>query len=115
VGHELEEGRSDRARVVEDQGPLAEVAEDAGWKDEQQPGPRYFRPPEVTHVGVEGLNAGERQNDGGQGEEPRLPSVKQEVESVGRGERLEHRGMQHDSADAQCRDRQEPDEHDRAE
>jgi hypothetical protein len=52
-----------------------EVAEEAGRKDEQQPGAGYGRPSEVAHVGVERLDAGERQDDGGQREEPGRPAV----------------------------------------
>src|SRR5262249_58672248 len=39
-----EEGAADAARVVQDQGALPHVAEDAGGGDEEQPDPPYWRP-----------------------------------------------------------------------
>ena len=69
VRHQLEERRADRARVVQDQRSLAEVAEDAGREDEQQPGAGDRGPAEVAHVGVEGLDPGDREDDGGEREE----------------------------------------------
>ena len=69
VRHEPEERGADRVGVVEDQRSLAEVAEDAGRKDEQQPGASDRGTAEMTHVGIERLDAGDRQHHRGEREE----------------------------------------------
>ena len=88
------------ARVVEDQRALTHVAQDAGREDEQQPRAGDRRAAEVPHVGVQRLGAGDREHDGGQREERDREVVEEEVERVGRRERLEDLRVIGDPADA---------------
>ena len=80
VRHEQEERTADRVlRVVHDQCTLAEVAEDAGREDQDEPGPGDRGPAEVTEVGVQGLGSRDRQHDAGEGEEGDMKLTEQET------------------------------------
>ena len=103
------------ARVVEDQRALAHVAQDAGREHEQQPRAGDRRAPEVPHVRVQRLGAGDREHDRGQREERDREVVEEEVQRVGRRQRLEDLGVVGDPAHAARGDGQKPDDHHRAE
>ena len=103
-------------RVAEDQRALAEVAEDAGGEDEEQPGAGDRRAAEVAHVGVQRLGAGDRQHDRGQREERDREVADEEVERVGRRERLQDLRVRRRCRVMPARaDREEPDDHHRPE
>ena len=69
----------------------------------------------MPHVGVQRLRAGDGEHDGGQREERDREVAEEEVQRVGRRERLEDLRVIGDAAHAARGDREEPDEHHRAE
>ena len=98
VGHEQEERAADVGRVVEDQRALPQVAEDARREDQEQPRAGDRRAPEMPHVGVQRLRAGDGEHDRGQREERDREVAEEEAQRVGRRERLEDLGVLGDAA-----------------
>jgi hypothetical protein len=69
----------------------------------------------MAHVGIERLGAGDREHDAGQGEERDTEVAEQEVERVGRRERLEDVRVVRDACHPARGDGKKPDDHHRAE
>ncbi len=112
---EQEERVRDRLRVCEDQAALAEVVERQRGEDEQEPGARDRDAPEVAHIGVEGLGAGDREHDGAHRDEGDVGVAGDERVAVARREALEDRRVVNDPVHADGADRREPDRHHRPE
>ena len=110
-----EERVADAGRVAQDQGALAQVIQDAGGEDDQQPGAPDRRAAEVSHVRVQRLGSGDGQDDGGQGEERGVEVAEQEADRVAGRQRLQDHRVRGDGPHAEHADHGEPDAHDRPE
>lgn len=84
AGREQEEGAAHRGTVAEYQYPLPDIAERARGQDETQPVPGDRLSAEVPHIGVQCLGTGDREDDGGEGEERDMEMPCGETERVGR-------------------------------
>jgi hypothetical protein len=115
IGSQQEERAADAGRVAKDQRALAQVAEDAGGEDQDQPDPGDRRAAEMSHVRVQRLGSGDGQHHRGQREERGREVADQEAEGVGGGQRLEDRGMGGDTTYPDHADRGEPDAYHRPE
>jgi hypothetical protein len=71
--------------------------------------------PKVAHVGVQRLGAGHRQHDTPEREEGRQAAVGEELDGVGRRQRLQHRRVVGDPVQPRRREHGEPHQHDGAE
>ena len=111
----LEERALDGLGVAEDECRLAEVVQDQGGQHHEVPRELNWLAPEVSHVGVEGLAAGDHEEDGAQGEEGLHRRFGEEVRRIDRVDRLQHAGPLNDLVQTEARQGGEPDHHDRTE
>ena len=77
-GNHQEEGVDRGARVIADQDPLAEVVEHQGGERDRKPAEPNRPGAEVTPVRVEGLGAGDGEDDAAERQESRRAVVGQE-------------------------------------
>src|SRR4051794_945948 len=98
--NQQEERVRDRARVTEDERGLAEVVQHQGREDHEEPRPADRRPAEVAHVGVQGLGAGDHQDDRAHGHERDARMIEDEEDGVRGRQPLDDRGLGDDPADA---------------
>ena len=78
VRNHQEEGVDRGARVIADQDPLAEVVEHQGGERDRKPAEPNRPGAEVTPVRVEGLSAGDGEDDAAERQESRRAVVGQE-------------------------------------
>ena len=109
-----EERVLDRRRIGEKKPPLPEVIQQQGRKDKAQPPPPDGRRPEMSHIGVQGLRPGHRQNHRAERDEggPRLANEKRDA--IGRAQRFENFRRANDRNETERRERGKPHEHDGA-
>ncbi len=101
--------------VVDQQCPLAEIVEREGGQNESRPGEAHRPAAEVPHVRVERLGAGDHEHDRAEGEEAERAVGGKEADRVKRIERGQNLRRPGDADRAQHSQRDEPDDHDRAE
>jgi hypothetical protein len=111
----VEEGIRPGAGMGQHQRALAQVVEQQRRKHEAQPSRADRLLSEVTHVGIERLRPGDRQEDAAEDDEAQEAVLAKEDHAVVRQERPDDRGVVGDVVDAQPGDHQEPEAGDRAE
>ena len=95
-GSSAQSGRQQEERVVQslgvlqDQGTLAEIVQRQGGEHQPGPGSLDRRPPEMAHVGVERLGAGDREEHAAQDDEADRAVREQEAERMAGVEGHEH-------------------------
>ena len=114
-GASLKNGLPDEGRIVDQQGGLSGVAQQQGGQHHEIPGGADRIAPEVAHVGIERLGAGDRQEHAAQHDETVPALVHEEVDGVARVDGEDDLGMPHDARQAEDGDGHEPQQHDRPE
>ncbi len=94
---------------------LAEVVEQKSGPHDEEPGDPHRLAAEMTHVDVERLAAGQHQEHGAEDHDREARVAEQHAERVHGIERHQDFGRVNDLAQAEQPDRDEPDDHDRAE
>jgi hypothetical protein len=115
LGGEQKEGLRRGLSIDEQQRSLTEVVEEQGRQNEPEPGHSNRPPAEVTHVGIQRLAAGHDQKDRAEHRHTVKPMLSEEHDCVPGIDRFEDDRFAHDPHDAQCRNRNEPEHHDRPE
>ena len=110
-GGEREEGVSHGARIAKDMGALTEVAEHEGGQDEGEPREPDGLDAEVAHVGVEGLAAGDGEDDGSKNMEAGPAVVGEVFPGVVGRKGGEDFGIEAEVIGSKGADRQEPNDH----
>jgi len=113
--HHMEERIIHEFRVLQKHGGLAHVVQHQRGNADREPGDRDGNAAEVAHIGIKCFGAGDRVDDGAQGEEREQRVGHEEAHHPDGIERAKHFGCLDDVADPHGGDRDEVDQHDRAE
>ena len=112
---QLEERIAVEGRILDQQGGLSSVAQQQGGQHDEIPGGAYRTAPEVAHVGIERLGAGDRQEHAAQHDETVQSLVREKVDGVARVDGQHDLGMPDDARQAEGGNGHEPQQHDRPE
>ena len=114
-GQSLKKMFPDRGFALQNEGGLSGVVEDKAREYQRRPGEADRPRPEVTHVGVKRLGARDAEKDAAEHQEAAGTAGEQVAQAIARIDRHQHGGVLRDPPDAEDRNGQEPERHDRPE
>ena len=98
VGRHVVEGTAHLDTPLGEERCLSEVVEQEAGQHQPVPGDLYCSSPEVAHVGIERLAAGDDEEDGTESKECSPRMIDEEIDRVGRRHRTKHGWMNQDLA-----------------